>query len=201
MAITDPKEYQTKINKLIDGSNNITNSTVGAIYDENNGNYERTNMIIDALENKVITDNSKKERTKTVIKILTKLNTTPFIDPGLGRFVDIFFPDITMPSSEDSAQKTYNKTTEFKLNMYQNPHFDSTKDISNSYGQSFLTRSEKFDNPFDQVFDDIFGIELFMQTLMNTGSNIEKLEETAKPKYSEVYTITEKKDKSMFYEK
>jgi hypothetical protein len=38
-----------------------------------------------------------------------------------------------------------------------------------------------------------------MQTLMNTGSNIEKMEEYAKPKHNETYTIKETKDKSMFY--
>jgi len=203
------------IEKNTTPSNPITNVEIAKIYDEIGElkKLEITNIIIDVLEKwkKGIQDNKdddpeikindeKRKRAKQVIQTLTKLNTTPFIDPVLGRFVDIFFPDVVLSSTEGPAQKIYNKTTEFKLSMYPNPVFGPSGEQP-KYGQSFLTRSEKFDNPFDQALDDIFGIELFMQTLMNTGSNIEKLEEYAKPRYDEVYTIKETKDKSMFYEK
>lgn len=173
---------------------------VMAHYRQNNKSH--TNADIEKLRNWKFTNENKSKDEKSrdmLVAYLVKLNTTPFIDPVLSNFVDVFFPDFITPDSQQVDVPKYNKKSEYTLSMYPKPNFSDVSNQSIPYGQSFLTRNVIYDNPADSLLDDIFGVELLLQTLKNSGANIEQMNKDGKPKYEEKYTVKETIDKSQFY--
>ena len=192
------EEYVDMIGKHTDDE--LYKRAVMAHYRQNNKSH--TNADIEKLRNWKSEDENDKSKEKSrdmLVAYLVKLNTTPFIDPVLSNFVDVFFPDFITPDSQQVDVPKYNKKSEYTLSMYPKPNFSDVTNQSIPYGQSFLTRNVIYDNPADSLLDDIFGVELLLQTLKNSGANIEQMNKDGKPKYEEKYTVKETIDKSQFY--
>ena len=156
---------------------------------------------------KWIEENVKKEslpdakiRRKLLIDQFTRLNTKPILDPFLERIISTFWPEADSVPYKRAQPKTISKETIIKTTLYPTLptiHLNPDDNIENTngdkannytYGSKIMTLTEKVNG--DQSDYDTLGVEMFINTLMTTGSNL-----SFKPvdlKMEEEYKVDEK---------
>jgi hypothetical protein len=121
------------------------------------------------------------KRRDLLIDQMTRLNTKPVLDPFFERFISTFWPEADSIPYKRPPPKTIRKDTIIKTTLYPtlptirlNPG-DNTEDTdgekdNHTYGSKIMTLTEKVKG--DQTDYDILGVEMFLNTLMTTGSNL-----------------------------
>lgn len=144
------------------------------------------------------------ERRDLFIDQFTRLNTKPNVDPFLERVISTFWPEADAinykrPPTEIITKKTLIETKLYPtlptvmLEADTNPSGDTP---NQTYGRKIMTVTEKVDG--DQSDYDALGVEMFLNTLLTTGSNVSVVPKEA---YGEEYEVLEKVDNSAYISK
>ena len=147
-------------------------------------------------------------RRDLVIDQFTRLNTKPNVDPILERIITTFWPEANAINYKRPPAEIISKETLIETRLYPTlPNVmlkvdkkdtgtnDTTKD-NTSYGSKIMTLTEKVNG--DQSDYDALGVEMFINTLLTTGSNVAFVPEIA---FSESYKIEENLDNSAYVTK
>jgi hypothetical protein len=138
-------------------------------------------------------------RRDLLIDQFTRLNTKPILDPILERVVTTFWPEASSKRYAKPTPKTIKHETIIKTKLYPSVPtvmIDKTNkgaDNNKTYGSKIMTLTEKVDG--DQSDYDTLGVELFLNALMVTGSNINF---DPKAAYEEEVKYDEELDNSQF---
>jgi len=138
-------------------------------------------------------------RRELLIDQFTRLNTKPNVDPLIERLVTTFWPEADAIKYKRPQPKIISKETLIETRLYPTiPLFNNkaNQEGNKTYGSKIMTLTEKVNG--DQSDYDTLGVEMFLNTLMTTGSNISFKPEIA---YHESYLIDEKIDNSLFVRK
>lgn len=175
----DRKLLKKVVNNLIDYT---ASAFLGSYFETNPTALIRRNLLIDQF---------------------TRLNTKPNVDPFLERIISTFWPEADAipykrPQTEIISKETLIETKLFPtlptIKMYPNDNDNTEEDKKNkTYGSKIMTLTEKVNG--DQSDYDTLGVEMFLNTLMTTGSNVGFVPEVA---YSEKYKFDERIDNSAY---
>lgn len=142
-------------------------------------------------------------RRNLLIDQFTRLNTIPNVDPFLERIISTFWPKANTVKYKRPPTKIINKETLIETKFYPTISSTSLKvDKKNeahdkkTYGRKIMSINEKVNG--DQSDYDTLGVEMFLNTLLSTGSNVSNVPPEA---YKETYLIEEKLDNSAYVSK
>jgi len=120
------------------------------------------------------------KRRDLLIDQMTRLNTKPVLDPFFERIISTFWPEADSAPYKRPQPKTISKKTIIKTTLYPTLptiHLNPDDNVENgdkannhTYGSKIMTLSEKVNG--DQSDYDTLGVEMFINTLMTTGSNL-----------------------------
>ena len=130
-------------------------------------------------------------RRDLLIDQFTRLNTKPIFDPLLERIVTTFWPEASSKRYSKPTPKTIKHNTILKTGLFANVTSDQT--ANETYGSKRMTLIEKTDG--DRSDYDTLGVEMFLNALMTTGSNIGF---NPKAAYEEKVEYEENLDNSLF---
>jgi len=138
-------------------------------------------------------------RRNQLIDQFTRLNTKPNVDPFLERVISTFWPEADATKYKRPKPEIISKETLIETRLYptlptvkfgadKDENTDVEKD-NKTYGSKIMTLTEKVHG--DQSDYDALGVEMFLNTLLTTGSNVSFVPPIA---YTESYLIEEKLD-------
>ena len=144
------------------------------------------------------------ERRDLFIDQFTRLNTKPNVDPFLERVISTFWPEADAINYKRPPSGIITKKTLIETKLYPTPPTVMLEADTNpsgdkpnqTYGRKIMTVTEKVDG--DQSDYDALGVEMFLNTLLTTGSNVSVIPEAV---YGEEYKLLEKVDNSAYISK
>ena len=192
---------ENKTNKSQLNEKVIADRLVRFIVSEDFENYAK---ITDANVN--IPKLEKKRR--LVAELLTKLNTSLFIDPHISSLVNLFWPDVGNQQKSQNPSKVIKKTTTFQSRFYPTVYLKEKDKDGNeikkpkTYSHNTMTQTQEIDK--DALVLDYTGVESLFNILLNTGDNLDWGKDTTgddayKPQRSEEYKQEEYIDTSNLY--